>query len=319
MVFGSLLLLGAIFVLPDSVLPIILGIPFILFFPGYAILAALFPRSKDLSIIERTAISFGMSIGIGSVVGVGLNYSDFGASLNLVLLSISGITLILSLTALFSRNRTEDAYLPVFPNLGLRKTTSFSRQGGNPHKFVSILLAIAIIVSALALVYMVANPPQGESFTEFYILGPNGNASGYPQNLVVGQAASVQLGIVNHENRQVNYTLEVWLSNTTIANNQTTVNTMYLFETRNITLPSEPVSLVGNSTKQYETNYTFQVELQGHFRLFFLLYKDHEPVLPDSPMIPYRDYAATQAFRITDAVKNNVMSLNLLLNVNPPQ
>lgn len=115
----------------------------------------------------------------------------------------------------------------------------------------------------------------------------------------------------------MNYTLEVWLSNTTIVNNQTTVKTMYFFESTNISLPDVPASLVDNATKQYETNYTFQVQIQGHYRLFFLLYKDHEPALPDSPMFPYNDYSTTQAFRITDAVKNNVMSLNLILNVNP--
>jgi uncharacterized membrane protein len=139
----------------------------------------------------------------------------------------------------------------------------------------------------------------------------------YPQDLIVGQSASVQLGIINHENRPVNYTLEVWLSNTTIVNNQTTIQNMYFFESANITLPDIPASLIENVTKQYETNYTFQVQIQGHYRIFFLLYKDHEPALPDSPMIPYHDYAPTQAFRITDAVKNNVMSLNLILNVNP--
>ena len=90
---------------------------------------------------------------------------------------------------------------------------------------------------------------------------------------------------------------------------------MYLFETGNISLVSVPVNLVVSGAKQYETNYTFQIQLAWQYKLFFLLYMDHEPVLPDSPMIPYHNYAATQSFRITDAVNNKVMSLNLVLSV----
>jgi uncharacterized membrane protein len=315
MVLGSLLLIGAVLALPDSLLPLVVGIPFILFFPGYAILAALFPAGKDLALIERVAISFGLSIAIAPIVGIGINYSELGGGLNQVLLGLSLITLIPSLLARFMRGRTENAYLP--PSLSRKKGASFQRPKGSGHKIIGIALVIAIVASASGLAYLISNPPQEQSFTEFYILSQNGNATGYPQNLIVGQSASLKLGIINHENRQVNYTLEVWLTNTTIVNNQTNVQNMYLFETTNITLPSIPASLVDNKTKQYETNYTFQVQIQGHYRLFFLLYKDHEPALPDSPMKPYQDYATTQAFRITDAVKNNVMSLDLILNVTP--
>ena len=315
MVFGALLLIVVAFALPDSLLPIILGFLFIILLPGYAILAALFPAAKDLSSLERIAISFALSVAISPIVAIGLNYSDLGASISMVLLILAAITLIMTLIALFVRGRTKFPYLP--PGLGKKKGASFARRKGNQHKVIAIALVVAIVVTAGGLAYLVTNPPQSESFTEFYILNQNGNTTGYPQNLIVGQSASVRLGIVNHENRPVNYTLEVWLSNTTVVNNQTNVQTMYFFESTNITLPNVPVSLVQNDTKQYETNYTFQVQLQGQYRLFFLLYKDHEPALPDSPMIPYHDYAATQAFRITDAVKNNVMSLDLILNVNP--
>ena len=52
-------------------------------------------------------------------------------------------------------------------------------------------------------------PKQGETFTEFYILGPGGQASNYPTNITVGQNASVIIGIVNHEQKTVNYNLIV--------------------------------------------------------------------------------------------------------------
>ena len=314
-IVGSLLLMGAILLLPNSILPILLGIPFIIFFSGYSILLVLFPALKDLNIVERVAISFGLSIALFPVVGIGLNLSEIGAKLSSILLIISVITVVFGFIGLFRRNRRKDAYRPIALRMALNQASSFAGLGGNKHKIMSVVLVIAIILSVSGLVYLVSNPPPGQSFTEFYILGQDGNASGYPHKLVVGQTASVTLGIINHEQRQVNYTLEVWLSNVTIVNNQTTVHSMYLFETRNISLVSVPVNLVVNGAKQYETNYSFQVQLAGQYKLFFLLYMDHEPALPGSPMISYHNYAATQSFRITDAVNNKIMSLNLVLSV----
>ena len=59
----------------------------------------------------------------------------------------------------------------------------------------------------------------GDNFTEFYILGPNGTASGYPTNLTVGEDGKVIIGIVNHEYTNVTYQLEVWLSGELIGGN----------------------------------------------------------------------------------------------------
>ena len=90
-IIGSLLLIGAALVFPDTVLPIILGIPFLIFLPGYAILVVLFPARKDLNILERSAISFGVSLAIVPVVGIGLNLFEVGAKLSLILEIISVI------------------------------------------------------------------------------------------------------------------------------------------------------------------------------------------------------------------------------------
>jgi uncharacterized membrane protein len=314
-IIGSLLLIGAALLLPDTVLPVILGIAFLVFLPGYAILVVLFPAHKDLNILERAAISFGVSIAIVPVVGIGLNVSEFGARLSSILMIISVIALVFALIGLLIRSRTAEPYLPVTLGAAWVWATPFARKGGKTQKIMSVVLVIALVASAFSLIFLVSNPAQEQSFTEFYILNSNGNATNYPHNLAVSQAASVTLGIINHEHRQVNYTLEIWLTGVTVANNQTSMHSMYLFESRNLTLANVPVDVQDNKTKQYETNYTFQVQLPGVYKLFFLLYLDQEPVLPDNPMIPYHNYAATQSFRITSAFNNTVMSLNLPLNV----
>ena len=60
---------------------IILGLLFVLFLPGYSLIAALFPKKKDLDTIERLALSFGLSIAITPLIGLLLNYTPFGIRL----------------------------------------------------------------------------------------------------------------------------------------------------------------------------------------------------------------------------------------------
>ena len=313
-IIGSLLLVGVAFVLPDSLFLTILSVPFVLFLPGYSAMALLFP-DRRLDIIERIALSFGLSIAIAPLVGIGLRYAPSGFSLALMMLIIAMMTLVLALLSFYTRNRMVNAYLPIDPILAWCRIRSLSGKGGVTGKVFSLLLAVAIIASTSALAYLVMNPPPEESFTEFSMLGPGRNRTVYPENLIVGEATTVYLGIANHEHRQVEYKIEVWLCNMTVIDNQTNVNTMYLFDTMNISLPHEPYRLGGEWAGQWETTYNFQVEIPGQYRLFFLLYLDQEPAFPESPMVPYHDYSATESHRILDAMNNKVIDLNLVLSV----
>ncbi|RLF96161.1 hypothetical protein DRN58_09965, partial [Thermococci archaeon] len=80
----------------------VLGLLFILFFPGYSLIAVLFPRKEDIDGIERLALSFGLSIAVVPLIGLGLNYTPWGIRLNPILISISLFT-ILCLVAAFLR------------------------------------------------------------------------------------------------------------------------------------------------------------------------------------------------------------------------
>ncbi|HNU35403.1 MAG TPA: DUF1616 domain-containing protein, partial [Methanomassiliicoccales archaeon] len=91
----SIILILVIYALPDSALRIVIGLPFILFFPGYAALSVLFPESKDLEMIERVALSFGLSIAVSPLVGFGLNYTPFGIRLAPILFSLAALNIAL--------------------------------------------------------------------------------------------------------------------------------------------------------------------------------------------------------------------------------
>ncbi len=70
----SVILILIIALAPDiQALRIILGLPFILFFPGYTLITALFPKKSDLGAIERVALSFGLSIAVVPLIGLILN------------------------------------------------------------------------------------------------------------------------------------------------------------------------------------------------------------------------------------------------------
>jgi uncharacterized membrane protein len=80
---------------------------------------------------------------------------------------------------------------------------------GKLDKTLSVALALVFIGVVGAVGYMIAAGPEGERFTEFYLLGSGGNATSYPSELIVGQQAAVTVGIVNHEGQQTSYTMKV--------------------------------------------------------------------------------------------------------------
>ena len=88
-----------------SPIRIILGLPLVLFLPGYSLIATLFPRKDDLDAIERIALSFGLSIAITPLLGLALNYTPFGIRLSPVLIVLSVFTILLAIGAYVRRSR----------------------------------------------------------------------------------------------------------------------------------------------------------------------------------------------------------------------
>ena len=115
-----------------------------------------------------------------------------------------------------------------------------------------------LIIAISATVYIILKPEPDKNFTEFYLLGPNGTASNYPNNLTIGQSGNVIIGIVNHEHKTVNYNLVV-TSNDTVIKEQ------------NITLTNE---------KKIEIPFTFTQSSLGKKKIEFRLYK-----MPDNTTI----------------------------------
>src|SRR5512137_1985530 len=89
--------------LSDLPVRIPLGLLMVLFVPGYTLIAALFPQKKDLDGIERLALSFGLSIAVVPLIGLGLNYTPWGIRLTPVVISLAIFTIAMALAARYRR------------------------------------------------------------------------------------------------------------------------------------------------------------------------------------------------------------------------
>jgi len=85
------------------------GILFALFFPGYTLLSALFPKRDSLGGIERVALSFGLSIAVVPLIGLILNFTPWGIKLYPILISVTLFILVASGVAWYRQRRLASA------------------------------------------------------------------------------------------------------------------------------------------------------------------------------------------------------------------
>ncbi|MFQ5874421.1 MAG: DUF1616 domain-containing protein [Dehalococcoidia bacterium] len=246
---------------------LLVAILLVLFVPGYALVAALFPGSQEINWIERIALSFGLSIAVVPLLGLLLNFS-FGIFLVPVTLSILIFSVGLGVVAYLRRMR-----LPVEERLSVSLEVRRPAWGeySRLDKVLAVGLVISVIFSVSVLAFVLMTPRPGEKFTEFGLLGPGGMLSDYPENLTVSEEGTVLIFVANHEFERVNYTVRVDRvgvdivfnpdsgRNETVELNRTTMDWM------NLTLEH-----AANSTSPY----TFQIDTVGLYRVQFSLFRD---------------------------------------------
>lgn len=207
-------------VLSESFIRTVLGLPLVLFLPGYALVALLFPAKNGLEGIERAALSVGMSVAIVPLVGLVLNSTSFGIREMPLLASLS-VLIILMCAAAYVRRRM----LPEDKTFGVSFKTStrsllvevLGKPESSTEKTLRVFLAISVLALVGTVAYVTIIPHEQEPFTEFYILGPEGKADNYTTEYVQGESGTVIIGVANHEHRAVNYTLDVRLENKSLA------------------------------------------------------------------------------------------------------
>jgi uncharacterized membrane protein len=253
----SVLLVTIIATLPSNPLRVVLALPFILFFPGYVLVTALFPRRAELEGVERVALSVGLSVAVVPLIGLVLNYTPWGIALYPFLTSVFLFVIVLSGIATCRRQRlSDDERFSIRFNISLSEWTAL----GGWDRVLAIALVVLTLGAIGTVAYAAASPREGESYSRFYVVGLEGKAGGYPQELALGEEGRVILGITNNEHEDdLDYRVEIVIDG-------------------DITATIGPLTLDHEQTWEGEVGFT-PTETGVDQRVEFLLYKngDEEP------------------------------------------
>ena len=220
-------------VVSDTPLRVVFGLPFVLFVPGYAFIAALFPEAgsgpsnddadrqssggRGIDGIERVALSFGLSIAIVPLIGLVLNFTPFGIRLVPIVVSLTVFTVLATVVA-DSRRRSlpveEQFEVPYRAWLAGAREELFE-PNSRADAALNVLLAISVVLAVSSVGYAVAVPQQGEDFSDFYLLTEQENgelvADDYPTEFTRGESRPLIIGVGNQEHEEVSYTVVVKL------------------------------------------------------------------------------------------------------------
>ena len=268
-------------VLNESPIRVLLTLPGILFLPGYCLIAAVFPKEGDIDLIERIALSFGLSIAVVPLIGLGLNFTPWGIRLDPIVISLTVFSLVMILVAHYRRSLLPPEKRFRFPFseiTGTLRNAMFPEGGSRVDRFLTVVLIFAILIAVITTVYVIAVPKEGERFTEFFILGEKQKAADYPDRITVGQNYPLYIGVGNHEYRNVTYTIETWGM---FMEFDSVTNTSRI-------LAMDPLwrhsfTLAHNETMNIP--YNLSVEKTGYNRVEFLLFNETVP----GPEISSRD------------------------------
>jgi len=301
-ILWSLLILPVTLLNVENILRIIIGLPILLFIPGYLLIFILFPMKNDgnrIDGLERIGLSFGFSIALVSLLGLVLNFTPGGIQLISVLLSVFLLIESFGLIALYRWKTT----LPE-KRFTISIDTSQYKSSGMIEKTLTIFIVLSIFLALSSVVYIITIPKVGEIFTDFYVLTPNGDTANYPQDIAYGQNTSLTLGLINHEYQQMNYTIEVWLVDESVTVNKTTQENVTVYNHAwfmdEIVVPLNHTEITNEKTtiKKWEYNYTFKVTKIGHFKLAFLLF-----TTPSESYDTEQDYNSSINLRMKNAYR----------------
>lgn len=304
----------------DTSLRVVFGLPFVLFIPGYAFIAALFPERGQRAVdtedtadeshaapstteggidgIERVALSFGLSIAIVPLLGLVLNFTPFGIRLAPIMVTVSLFTIVTGAIAAYRRQELppEERFRVPYRQWIDSAGEELFEPNSRTDAALNVLLVISILLATASVAYAVAVPKQGEAFTEAYLLTESDDgdlvADNYPTNFTVGEPQSLLVGVSNHEHEPTNYTIVVELQEVTLlengstrvnrtAQNATRATNMSIRVDRAVELDRFRTSLAHNETWLQE--HTVAPPFAGDdLRLTYQVYRGDPPADPST-------------------------------------
>lgn len=248
-----------LFVLVEPFNKTLLRIPFslliLLFLPGYALIAAMFPKKYEISAIERFTLSIGLSIAITVFDGFAISVTPYLFRPVPLILTLSAITLLFVLTTVLTRARTPQNERFFVDYRGFIESLRSDEKMSDIERMLFIALIGSIIIASSMLIYAKITFEE-ERFTALYILGPGGKAEGYQKDLHIGEPSSITVGVENYEHAPAEYMFHVKLGRGVL-------------EKREISLKHK---------EKWLENVSFIPDRTGdRLKLEFALYKDERP------------------------------------------
>lgn len=237
---------------PLGLLRAFLGFGFILFVPGYLLHLTIFPSNDRPDIAERLALSIGLSLAQIPLLALALDGA--GIPLRLPQIAVAETLLIVGLGLLsWWRRRRLSAERRFTWTISPPADLWADRVGRVGVVIIGGATALALIVS----IGIVALPRPGEFFTEFYVLGAQGQAADFPRQIVAGEAAQVTIGIINREGEAHTYRVEAVMGGALIG-------------------ALESARVEHNRQLERDLNFTPQT-VGDTLYVEFLLYRDDDP------------------------------------------
>ncbi len=269
-------------IMPDgNMFRILLGLPLLLFLPGYAMISMMYParyvtraqadepavKRRTLDNTERLIFSVGLNLILVSLVGLVLNYVS-SITLVPILMSLVGLTIAFSAVAWYLRYMLPEEERFRYSFL----SSSQSKKATKDSKTFTALLVCGIVLVASILVYMIVSPADNSSYSEFYLLDRNGMLESLPNNLTVNQTGIVLITIHSLEQDITNYRIIAGVENATAP-------IIYADANNRIVLPSDKtvatnVTLARGGT--YEQQFAFSFPEPGRYKIVWELMIDGE-------------------------------------------
>lgn len=286
------------------------GLLFALFVPGYALVSAWFPaagrarergrtetergpggtsrasdrrfpdRFRGIDRWERIGLSVALSLAVVPLLALALTLSLPSLTTFSLFMTISAFTVLCVLIAakrrwsLPPRRRFRLSVVDRLANV----RRSFSEEDSGAEMVLNVVLVAAILLAVGTFGFAVASPPDGETYTEFYLVSEDEDgeyvAAEYPDLITVGEPQQIHTGIENYEGNALDYEVVVQLQRVEGSGQGVTV-----VERHEVDRFS--VSIAPDERRITERNLTVSDELTGSdLRLEFLLYRDSAPESP---------------------------------------
>ncbi|ELY37690.1 DUF1616 domain-containing protein [Natronorubrum tibetense] len=306
-------------VVRETPLRIPLGLVFVIFVPGYAVIAALFPEDGSSSVtarestdssldaeppaaenggfsnrfsegidgIERAALAIGLSIAITPLLGLILNFTPWGIRLVPIMVAGSAVTIVAVAVAAVRRWELppDERFHVPYREWYVTSREALLSTDSRADTALTVLLVASVVLAVGTVSYAVVVPPDHERFSAVYLLGEDDDGElvmdNYPEEFIQGEPQEIIVGVDNHEHRTVDYTVVVLEQSVVEAGNETVVEDQRELERFETQLDHD---------ETWHHPHDVAPTMTGEdVRLVWLLYPDD---VPDEPAMESAPYAA---------------------------